>query len=96
MAARRVVAIRGNLQAVRMRKTSVYLSEEDLARLARLARARGRSRAEVIPEGRAALERAEEPGRSFELAGVVSGDGTDISSIPEEELLRGFGDDPDR
>ena len=79
-----------------MRKTSVYLSDEDRARLARLAKARGRSQAEIMREALTVLEGTQRPERKFAMAGVVAGDGTDISEIPEEELLKGFGDDSHR
>jgi hypothetical protein len=79
-----------------MRKTSVYLSDEDRARLARLATTLGRSQAEIVREGLRAMERATPPGRQFATVGIVSGDGTAISEIPEEELLKGFGDDSRR
>jgi hypothetical protein len=76
-----------------MRKTSVYLSEQDRARLARLAKVRGKSHAEIVREGLYALEREQRPDRNFAMAGVVEGDGTNISEIPEEDLLQGFGND---
>jgi hypothetical protein len=79
-----------------MRKTSVYLSEQDRARLARLARARGKSHAEIVREGLEALEREGRQDRSFALAGAVSVPGISAREIPEEELLRGFGDDAHR
>jgi hypothetical protein len=79
-----------------MRKTSVYLSEHDRARLARLAKARGKSHAEIFREGLEALEREERPDRNFVLAGAVSVPGVSAREIPEEELLRGFGDDAHR
>jgi Arc/MetJ-type ribon-helix-helix transcriptional regulator len=79
-----------------MRKTSVYLSDEDRARLARLAKARGRSQAEVMREALQALEREARPDRNFALAGIVSVPGISAREIPEEELLKGFGDDAHR
>ena len=80
---------------MKVRKTSVYLSDEDRARLARLAKARGKSHAEIVREGLQALER-EAPDRDFALAGMVSVPGTSAREIPEEELLKGFGDDAHR
>jgi predicted transcriptional regulator len=76
-----------------MRKTSLYLSDEDRARLARLAKTLGRSQAEIVREGLRALERVTPPDRRFALAGIVSGHGISVREIPEEELLKGFGDD---
>ena len=72
-----------------MRKTSVYLSEEDRARLARLAKARGKSNAEIVREGLQALER-ETPDRNFAMAGIVSMPGVNTRDIPKKELLKRF------
>jgi hypothetical protein len=79
-----------------MRKTSVYLSDEDRARLARLAKARGRSQAEIMREALTVLEGTQRPDRKFAMAGIVSVPGVSAREIPEEELLKGFGDDAHR
>jgi Ribbon-helix-helix protein, copG family len=77
-----------------MRKTSVYLNDEQAERLARLAREEGRSQAEIL---RDAIERYESPparDRSFSLAAGfprIDADPRPISQIPEDELLEGFG-----
>jgi predicted DNA-binding protein len=77
-----------------MRKTSVYLDDEQAARLARLAHLEGRSQAEIL---RAAIATYEPPlsrDRSFEIAvgfPRIDGDSRPISQIPDEELLEGFG-----
>jgi predicted DNA-binding protein len=78
-----------------MRKTSVYLDDELAARLARLSRAEGRPQAEIIREAIAKYEPAVKPDRNFKLAGCVKridGDPRSIADIPEEELMRGFGE----
>ena len=62
--------------------------------MARLAKGRGKSKAEIVRESLRALEREDRPDRNFALAGVVSISGVSAREIPEEELLRGFGDDP--
>lgn len=49
-----------------MKKTSVYLSEEDRKRLARLAERKGESQAWVLREALAAYD-AGEPDRNFEI-----------------------------
>jgi predicted transcriptional regulator len=77
-----------------MRKTSVYLNEEQAERLARLARDEGRSQAEIL---RDAIERYESPparDRGFALAAGfarIDEDPRPISEIPQRELLEGFG-----
>lgn len=74
-----------------MRKTSVYLADEQAERLARLAREEGRSQAEVL---RAAIDSYQPRGsddRDFALDGCVTGSGESIADVDEAELLRGFG-----
>lgn len=72
-----------------MKKTSLYLSEADEFRLAQLADQLGMSRAEVI---RLALAAYQPPTRKFHLDGCFEGDGSSIADVPDEELLRGFGE----
>ena len=44
-------------------------------------------------EGRGSERRSERPRlRSFAMSGIVEGDGSSIADVPEEELLRGFGE----
>jgi hypothetical protein len=74
-----------------MKKTSLYLSEDDEALLERLAARKGMSRARVLREALAAYD-AQEPDRDFAMFGTFDGDGTSVADIPEEELLRGFGE----
>ncbi|MGO9903313.1 MAG: CopG family transcriptional regulator [Solirubrobacteraceae bacterium] len=77
-----------------MRKTSVYLDDEQAARLARLARHEGRSQAEILREAVAAYKPAPSRDRDFALAAGfprIDDDTRPISQIPEDELLEGFG-----
>ena len=74
-----------------MQKTSVYLTDHEVARLARLADREGMSQAEII---RRAI-RQYEPGRRrdwrFALIGVADGPGGSIADIAEADQLEGFG-----
>ena len=74
-----------------MKKTSLYLDDADIERLRRLARREGRSQAEIVRAAIAVYEAQQTSDRSFALAGSWQGDGTSVADIPEEELLRGFG-----
>ena len=77
-----------------MRKTSIYLSDEEAQRLARLARDEGRSQAEILREALADYRSRPSRDRDFALsAGFqrIDRDPRPISEIPEEELLEGFG-----
>jgi predicted transcriptional regulator len=75
-----------------VRKTSLYLSEDDVRRLRRLAAAEGRSQAEIVRSAIAAYEQARPVDRDFALAGVWAGDGSSVAAVAEEELLEGFGE----
>lgn len=78
-----------------MRKTSVYLDDEQADRLARLARAEGRPQAEIVRDAIACYRPAPKRDRSFALAGNferIDSDSRPISKIPEDELMRGFGE----
>ncbi len=75
-----------------MRKTSVYLDDYQAQRLARLARQEGRSQAEILREAVASYEPEPSQDRSFALAGSGHGDGSSIAHVPEEDLLKGFGE----
>jgi predicted DNA-binding protein len=77
-----------------VRKTSVYLEEEQSQRLARLAREEGRSQAEILREAVASYRPRGVGDRNFAVgAGFerIDGDPRSISEIPDEELLEGFG-----
>ena len=77
-----------------MRKTSVYLTEQESRRLAELARSEGRPQAEIIREAITAYVPAGKGEGDFELAtgfSRVDDDPRPISEIPEDDLLKGFG-----
>lgn len=86
-----------------MRKTSVYLDEEGTRKLKWLADAQGLSQAQVLREAIAvyAERAASRFDRDFVSAGAAEGPGGSVADIPEDELLRGFGENslgerPDR
>lgn len=75
-----------------MRKTSVYLTDADAERLARLSELEGRPQAAII---RDAIARYEQPAigdRKFLMMGTGRGDGRSVADIPDEELYEGFGE----
>jgi predicted DNA-binding protein len=77
-----------------VRKTSVYLNDEQAQRLARLARQEGRSQAEILRDAVASYQPAPSHDRRFALAAGfprIDGDPRPISQIPEQDLLDGFG-----
>lgn len=77
-----------------MRKTSVYLDDDQAHRLARLAREEGRPQAEILRDAIAAYRPRSSRDRSFALAAGfqrIDADPRPISKIPEGELLQGFG-----
>jgi predicted DNA-binding protein len=79
-----------------MRKTSVYLDEDQAERLARLARQEGRSQAEILREAVATYQPKPSQERNFALAEAgfkrIDNDPRSIADIPEGELLEGFGE----
>ncbi len=86
-----------------MKKTSVYLSEEDRARLARLAEREGKSQALILREALAMYDAAL-PDRNFELFGNFplkegippppdSDDPQAFQDWMESVLMEGFGAD---
>ncbi|HEX4435733.1 MAG TPA: CopG family transcriptional regulator [Solirubrobacteraceae bacterium] len=77
-----------------MRKTSVYLDDQQAERLVRLARQEGRSQADILRDAVATYEPPASRDRHFEIAQGfprTDGDSRAISQIPDEELLEGFG-----
>ena len=74
-----------------VKKTSVYLSDEDEARLQTLARRNGVTRAAVIRRALVLYESQEVSDRNFAMVGMWEGDGTSIADVPDEELFKGFG-----
>lgn len=78
-----------------MRKTSVYLDDEQAERLARLSRAEGRSQAEIVRDAISCYRPRPERDRNFALAGNferIDADPRPISAISDDELMRGFGE----
>lgn len=85
-----------------MKKTSVYLSDEDRARLARLAEREGKSQAFVLRQALAMYD-ASRPDRDFELFDAFKD--LDLPPLPEfktpqefqdwldTEGMKGFGED---
>lgn len=74
-----------------MRKTSVYLSDEESARLARLATQEGTSQAQVIRRAIGTYEPSLRPDRELALTAVADGPGGSVADLEEDELLDGFG-----
>lgn len=75
-----------------MKKTSVYLTDEEVDVLRRLAEREGKSQATVLREALAAYDAQSAPDRDFAFIGAGEGDGRSVADIPEEELMRGFGE----
>ncbi|HTV12740.1 MAG TPA: CopG family transcriptional regulator [Acidimicrobiales bacterium] len=74
-----------------MQKTSVYLSPEEIARLATLAEREGTSQAEVIRRAIRFYEPERHGDRNFALIGSADGPGGSIADLNEDDLLEGFG-----
>lgn len=74
-----------------MNKTSVYLTDQEVARLASLAIREGTSQSEVIRRAIRSYEPKGKLDRSFALVGVSDGPGNSMGDLSEEELLEGFG-----
>ncbi len=75
-----------------MKKTSVYLSNEDEDRLEWLARLEGASRAAIIRRAIAGYVPQQVGDRNFAGAGSGEGPGDSVCDLSEEELLQGFGE----
>lgn len=74
------------------RKTSVYFSEDDSETLRGLSEQMQVSQAKVLQEALAAYYVEQSPDRDFAFAATFDGDGTSIADIPENELMKGFGE----
>lgn len=74
-----------------MRKTSVYLSADETARLATLAKREGIPQAEVIRRAIKVYEPERRGDRDFSLLGVAEGPGSSVADLTDDELLEGFG-----
>lgn len=75
-----------------MRKTSVYLSDDDAERLAQLSKHEGRPQAQIIRDALARYDGPPRGDRNFAMFDTGAGDGRSVADIPEEELLEGFGE----
>jgi predicted DNA-binding protein len=75
-----------------MKKTSVYLTEGEVARLERLARQEGSSQASIIRKAITSYVPAPRRDRNFAMAASGDGPGGSIADVPEEEYLEGFGE----
>lgn len=75
-----------------MHKTSVYLTEEESARLALLAEQEGMSQSEVLREAIRRYEPTARGDRNFALVGAGEGPGGSIADLPDSELFDGFGE----
>jgi predicted transcriptional regulator len=72
-------------------KTSVYLSDDEVARLTSLAIREGTSQSETIRRAIRSYEPKAKADREFALIGVAEGPGDSIAEIEEGALLEGFG-----
>ena len=75
-----------------VKKTSVYLTEAEVERLAWLAERERISQAEVIRKAIGAYTPERHGDRDFLGARSFDGPGGSVADIPDEELLRGFGE----
>ncbi len=71
-----------------MKKTSVYLSDEESDGLRALSRATGRSQAELIREGIRRVLRGKSSKRTFHSMGLGAGDGSGARSWSPDELAQ--------
>lgn len=74
-----------------MQKTSVYLTDDEVARLARLSDREGMSQAEIIRRAIRQYQPERRRDRHFALIGVADGPGGSIADVAESDLLEGFG-----
>ena len=75
-----------------MRKTSVYLTPQESARLAALAAREGSSQAEVIRKAIREYRPEGKRDRDFALVAVADGPGGSVADLSEDDQLQGFGD----
>lgn len=74
-----------------VRKTSVYLSPAEVARLSTLAEQEGTSQAELIRRAIRLYEPERRGDRNFSLLASGEGSGSSVADVDEDELLEGFG-----
>lgn len=75
-----------------MKKTSVYLGDREVERLAWLAEREGTSEAEIVRRAIVAYELTRDGDRNFAGAASFDGPGDSIADYDEDELLQGFGE----
>jgi Arc/MetJ-type ribon-helix-helix transcriptional regulator len=78
-----------------MKKTTVYLRDEEADALKQAAAASGRSQSELIREGVRRVTRARRPKRVFYSMGIAEGPGLPIGQMAEEILEREWAQDLD-
>lgn len=74
-----------------MKKTSVYLDEEEVARLADLAEREQTTQADVIRRAIRQYEPVGRGDREFALAGIGAGPGDSVADLDDDELFDSFG-----
>ncbi len=74
-----------------MQKASVYLSGEEIARLAVLAAQEGTSQAEIIRRAIRRYEPERHGDRNLSILRSGEGPGGSVAELTEYELLEGFG-----
>lgn len=74
-----------------MRETCVYLTNEEVARLAALAEREGTCQAEIIRRAIRLYEPEHRGDQDFSVVGCADGQGGSIADLAEQELLEGFG-----
>jgi hypothetical protein len=75
-----------------MKKVSFYLDHVHVARLRRLADDEGRAQVDIVRDAILMYKSTAHPPRTFALSGVACGPGGSIADIPDEELMKGFGE----
>ena len=75
-----------------MRKTSVHLEAEQVEQLRRKAEWEGRSQADVLRDAIRVYAIEAVRTRDFACDGGADGPGGSVAHVPEEELLKGFGE----
>jgi hypothetical protein len=75
-----------------MNRTTIEFTDDEKERLARLAQREGRSESDIIREALHIYEETYRPYPEPVSEGFVSVPELSAADIPEEELLRGFGE----
>ncbi len=75
-----------------MKKTSIYLTDREVERLAHLSERTGRSQSELVREAVSHYDPRPPRDRNFKSMGAGEGPGDSVADYSEDELLRGFGE----